>query len=154
MDKKGIYKNNKKIYRAWASMRDRCNNENCRDYPKYGGVGITVCDEWNENSVTFVEWSLKNGYKDGLKLCRKDAEKDYSPDNCFWGKTESIVRNRRILKTNKTGVTGVCYEVDRNKYKASIYVNNKQINLGRYDTLEEAKEAREKAKSEYWGDKK
>jgi hypothetical protein len=35
------------IYRSWSSMRTRCFNSNVREYPNYGGRGITVCERWN-----------------------------------------------------------------------------------------------------------
>lgn len=37
---------------------------------------------------------------------------------------------------------------DRNKWQASIKINGKQINLGRYNTEQQAKEARQKAVDE------
>ena len=52
-------------------------------------------------------------------------------------------------KINSTGVTGV--SMDREKYIATIYVNNKKVDLGRHDTLEEAAEARRQGEIKYWG---
>ena len=40
--------------------------------------------------------------------------------------------------------------MDRGKYRAIIYVNNKKVDLGRHDTLEEAKEARRQGEIKYW----
>lgn len=52
-------------------------------------------------------------------------------------------------KTNTTGAVGV--HMDRGKYRATIYVNNKKVDLGRHNTLEEAKEARRQGEIKYWG---
>ena len=41
--------------------------------------------------------------------------------------------------------------MDRGKYRATIYVNNKKVDLGRHNTLEEAKEARRQGEIKYWG---
>ncbi len=47
--------------------------------------------------------------------------------------------NRNKFKNNKTGLSGVCYEKVRNKYRAEITINYKNINLGRFKTRESAK---------------
>lgn len=49
--------------------------------------------------------------------------------------------NKSIQSNNKLGVKGVSYCPQRNKYCAYIKANGKQKNLGRYDTVEEAKAA-------------
>ena len=62
---------------------------------------------------------------------------------------QMLKRNKRIEKINSTGVAGV--SMDRGKYRAIIYVNNKKVDLGRHDTLEEAAEARRQGEIKYWG---
>lgn len=59
-------------------------------------------------------------------------------------------RNRKIASNNKTGVTGVCMR--KNRYRAFIYNKGKCIELGVYDTLEEAKEKRLEAEYIYFGE--
>ena len=56
-----------------------------------------------------------------------------------------------MQKSNTTGVNGVHYEAKRNKYRAIIYADNGKIDLGRYDTLEEAAKARKQGEIKYWG---
>ena len=73
-----------RIYSIWCDMKKRCNNPKCKNYIRYGANGITVCSEWNDNFVAFYEWSMKNGYKNGLTLDRIKNDKGYSPDNCRW----------------------------------------------------------------------
>ena len=60
--------------------------------------------------------------------------------------------NRRILKRNTSGFIGLCWEEKRNKWKTSICVNNKRINLGRFDNKEDAIRARLRAEKEYFGE--
>ncbi len=50
--------------------------------------------------------------------------------------------NSKISVTNKSGFRGVCFDSKTGKWLASIGVHSKDINLGRYDTKEEAYEAR------------
>lgn len=54
---------------------------------------------------------------------------------------------QKISKNNKTGVKGVC-EMKNGKYRAYINLSRKQINLGIFDTIKEAKEARLQAEIE------
>lgn len=58
-------------------------------------------------------------------------------------------RNRSLSINNKTGVDGVSWDRQRGRFKVCIYVNNRCINIGRYLTLDKAKEAREYAKRLY-----
>ena len=41
------------IYDVWKSMKARCFRESCKDYPDYGGRGITVCSEWEKRFQSF-----------------------------------------------------------------------------------------------------
>lgn len=88
---------NTKIYKLWVSMKRRCYNPNMPHYEYYGGKGIRVCDEWKENFQSFYEWSIKNGYKDGLSIDRIDNSKDYSPENCRWVTLEEQAKNKTNL---------------------------------------------------------
>lgn len=58
-------------------------------------------------------------------------------------------RNKKLSITNKTGTVGVCFAKRENKYRAYIVINYKQKSLGYFDTLEEAKTAREAANIKY-----
>lgn len=145
----GYKKRYPQIYKAWQSMRQRCNNPNDKNFADYGGRGICVCFEWNISSDAFVEWSLNNGFRPGLSIDRVDVNGDYCPENCRWATATQQVRNRRIERTNKTGVNGV--HLDRGKFRVTIYVNSKKIDLGRYCTIEEATEARKAGELKYWG---
>lgn len=55
-------------------------------------------------------------------------------------------------KNNKSGHKEVYWSKERKKWCVQISINNKTKGLGRYDTIEEAIEAREKAAKEYYGE--
>ena len=75
-------------------MVARCHRKTTRAYPQYGGRGIAVCDEW-KSFAGFLEWSLANGYKDGLSIDRIDNDKGYFPGNCRWVTMETQANNKR-----------------------------------------------------------
>ena len=88
-----------KLRKVFNSIRQRCLNPNNHDFYLYGARGITICDEWldkQDGVVAFVQWALKNGYKEGLSIDRIDNSKNYSPDNCRWVDYKTQARNTRI----------------------------------------------------------
>lgn len=72
------------MYKVWAAMKDRCFNKENSEYHNYGGRGITVCEEWKNDFKEFYDWSIKNGYKQGLSIDRINGDKNYCPENCRW----------------------------------------------------------------------
>lgn len=58
-------------------------------------------------------------------------------------------KNTKIHKNNKTGVSGVYWAKDKNKWTAQIKVNHKMIYLGRYASFDDAVNARKAAEVRY-----
>lgn len=91
------------LYDCWVSMKARCNNKRNPKYPSYGGRGITVCEEWENDFCSFLEWSLKNGYDEQLTLDRIDNNKGYYPENCRWTTRkvqQNNTRHNRYIEYN------------------------------------------------------
>ena len=79
-------------------MKTRCFNTKNAGWHNYGGRGITVCHEWRKSFVSFAQWSMANGYREGLELDRKDNNGNYEPQNCRWVEDKVNNRNRRNVK--------------------------------------------------------
>jgi hypothetical protein len=80
-------------------MKQRCFNPNHKNFKDYGGRGINICEEWSKDVQTFYNWSVANGYKEGLTIDRIDNDKGYSPDNCRWVTMKVQRKNQRKRRT-------------------------------------------------------
>ena len=134
-----------KLYSVWSVMLNRCENKNNKDYENYGARGITVCDEWKTDFVSFYNWAIDKGYKEGLSIDRENNNLGYSPDNCRWTTKEIQARNtRQIMITKTSGYRGVGWHKRYNKWVAKISVNKKRIHLGYFSDKVEAAKAYDK----------
>lgn len=71
-----------RLYSVWHTMKTRCSDPKAQNYPRYGGRGIAVCEEWASNFTAFRDWATAHGYSDSLQIDRIDVDGNYSPDNC------------------------------------------------------------------------
>ena len=126
-----------KLYHCWKDMIRRCINQKCKNYKHYGARGITVCNEWLDIN-NFIN-DMFPTYQEGLSIDRIDVNGNYEPNNCRWTTKSIQNRNTRKIKSNNTsGYRGVSFDKSRKKWFSSIRINNKQINLGRFNNILEA----------------
>lgn len=73
-----------RLYRIWDNAKKRCYGTTHKEYHRYGGRGITVCEEWKNDFKAFYDWALAHGYAENLTLDRIDNDGNYEPHNCQW----------------------------------------------------------------------
>ena len=91
-------------WRSWSSMRTRCNNPAATGYDRYGGRGITICEQWDDFE-TFLKDVGPRPSPD-YTLERLDNDKGYFPGNVHWATCREQANNRHgNRKITRDGVT-------------------------------------------------
>lgn len=136
----------KSSYNTWRAMMRRCTVQTDKDYPKYGGSGITVCAEW----MDYLKFAEDMGEPQGRQtLDRIDPYGNYTPENCRWAEQHVQSRNIRVPKKSKTGIIGVQFH--NNKYYASVTIKGKRYYSKVFSTIEDAAAARKELERLHWG---
>lgn len=107
-------------YAVWASMIARCTNPNNPRYGRYGGRGITVCEQWRNFETFLADMGERPG--SDLSIDRINNDLGYAPENCRWAtvheQMSNTSRTRMITYNGKTQhLAGWALELGLN-YKA------------------------------------
>jgi hypothetical protein len=78
-------------------MKHRCCNKNAANFARYGGRGITVCEEWKTSFEAFLA-DVGFPASNDLQLDRIDNNRGYQKDNCRWVTRKENQANRRNSK--------------------------------------------------------
>lgn len=131
--KHGMKKN--PAYACWSLMRDRCNNPNNKNYPYYGGRGISVCKEWDDFAAFLNDMGER---PHGMTIERIDNNGNYEPSNCKWASRAEQSRNRDYtVKLTKDGVTKTISEWARDggNHSQSQYYRRRKRGLSNYEAM-------------------
>ena len=90
-------------YWIWVGIVGRCYDARRKEYPSYGGRGITICDRWLEpNGQGIANFTADMGPRPGPEYTvdrYPNRDGNYEPGNCRWATKKEQSRNRRNNRT-------------------------------------------------------
>jgi NAD(P)-dependent dehydrogenase (short-subunit alcohol dehydrogenase family) len=134
-------------YNSWRAMIRRCTVITDKDYPRYGGRGVSVCPTWMDYKTFVADMGEPTGAE---TLDRIDGYGNYNKTNCRWATPTIQARNIRVPKSSESGVTGVI-KTYYGKWMASITANKKRYYAPVRDTVEESAQDRKELERLHWG---
>lgn len=84
-----------RLYHIYRGIKSRCYNPKNECYRIYGGRGITMCEEWKNNFLSFYNWAINNGHREDLSIDRINNDGNYEPNNCRWATPKEQSNNTR-----------------------------------------------------------
>ena len=159
---KQIYKYGKITNPSSYNQNDKNEVKICESYAllflknKSGEVvDVSLIDLEDVDTVLRYKWMIgshgyvpQNVYVDHINRNKLDNRKL----NFRFCTNQENNRNKDLYSHNSSGIIGVTWNKERNKWQAQIVVNNKNINLGRFDDFENAVKARLDAEKIYFKD--
>lgn len=124
-----------RVYRIWSGIKNRCLNKNSKDFPRYGGSGISICDEW----ITFDSFyaDLGDPPSDRHEVDRIDNSIGYCKSNCRWATDTQQAQNRSSsLLVSHDGVTACASAWDvRLGFRKGTIARRKQLGWSDVDAV-------------------
>lgn len=101
----------RKIYQIWRNMIKRCYDKSRHDYNRYGGKGVTVCNEWHCFKTFYNDVQSLSGFNrqeiidsklqlDKDKKCFSNNHRQYNKENCQWLTPKENYKYRRTNRAN------------------------------------------------------
>lgn len=96
-------------------------------------LGLKIGDK---RQVDHINHDVTDNRKQNLRICTNQQNN----------------MNKGLIKSNKSGVTGVGWNKQKNKWCAQIKISKRHIHLGLFDNIEDAIKARKEAEIKYFGE--
>lgn len=97
---------------------------------------ILMTGKWPKSGLDHIDGNPINNKISNLR------EVNQSQNNC----------NAKIRRDNSSGLRGVTWDKERNKWQVQLSINKKRVFYARYDSLEDAKISYKKASEKYHGE--
>lgn len=133
-----LYKKTK-LYHMWCGIVRRAKV-----------YGLPIDSEWSNDFFSFSKWAYENGYDPNLPtseciFTKVTKSLGYVPSNCKWCTwSEKVIHSERDYSNTKSKYAGIIArdKLYKSKWFARVDINNKQIFLKSYKTIEDAVNAR------------
>lgn len=141
-------KTDRNLYTRWVNILNRCYNPKTTNYDRYGGIGVTVSEEWY-NFSNFKKWFLDNVYDIGNESLVVDKD-ILIPNNTIYGSDTCLLvpisfnsifagLNEYSNKSQKksTGKSGI-NKLDNGTYQLKLF----QSTFSNFKSLDVANDTR------------
>jgi len=113
---------------------------------KHGYVRTSLKNRRMKFLHNFILPNYNNIYVDHIN----NNKLDNRYNNLRYATKQQNAMNSKIPKNNKLKIKGVCFDNKRKKWRATIKINQKQIHLGYFLNINDAKDIRIKAEEKYF----
>lgn len=80
---------------VWRTMVARCTRPSAKDFARYGGRGVNVCDRWMQFDNFLADMG---GRPSGMSLDRVNNDGPYCKENCRWATRSEQQTNKRSTR--------------------------------------------------------
>ena len=115
-------------------------------------VGYIAGKKFGDVSDTLMHRLIMNASKDKQVHHKNHKKNDNRKQNLQLCTNKENSRHKKKMKSNTSGVIGVSWSSNVNKWHAQIMVDYNNINLGYFEDIDEAKQAYNTAKYKYFGE--
>lgn len=116
-----------RTYNTWKGILQRCTDRMNKDWPNYGGRGITVCCRWLKFENFLEDMGIR---PPGKEIDREDNEGPYERGNCRWATPRensrhkrnslwTIYQGERVCASEAAELSGIGYDTLRRRIKAN-----------------------------------
>lgn len=112
-------------YATWKGIKARTTNPNLKNFDRYGGRGITMCDRWKNSFVAFLE-DMGPRPSSNHSIDRfPDNDGNYEPGNCRWAtkleQQQNTSKNKYLVVDDVTKPVGE-WSIDTGISRSTIHL--------------------------------